>query len=122
MVLIIDVTRFEQQLMLCEPILEMGIPTLLVLNMTDELERRGGSIDADVVADQLGWRSCAPPYARAREWSACARSCTRWPTAGPLPDRPCPAVSNVPQRAGGVQLPMLDVFAARRRSGEGGAP
>lgn len=44
-VLVVDVTCLETQLMLVEPVLEFGLPTLLVLNMSDELERRRGSID-----------------------------------------------------------------------------
>lgn len=53
-ILVIDSTRLEPQLMLVDPVLELGIPTLLVLNMSDELERRGGSLDADALADRLG--------------------------------------------------------------------
>ena len=36
------------------PILEVGVPTLLVLNMADELDRRGGHIDEAKLADELG--------------------------------------------------------------------
>ena len=40
--------------MLVEPVLEMDLPTLLVLNMVDELEARGGSIDQEALAERLG--------------------------------------------------------------------
>ncbi len=53
-ILVVDSTRLEPQLMLVEPVLELGLPTLLVLNMTDELERRGGGVDADALAERLG--------------------------------------------------------------------
>jgi ferrous iron transport protein B len=53
-ILVIDSTRLEPHLMLVEPVLELGLPTLLVLNMSDELESRGGSVDADALADRLG--------------------------------------------------------------------
>ncbi|MGH7483831.1 MAG: FeoB small GTPase domain-containing protein, partial [Longimicrobiales bacterium] len=43
-VLVVDSTRLETQLMLVEPVLELGLPTLLVLNMADELEARGGRV------------------------------------------------------------------------------
>lgn len=52
--LVVDSTRLEPQLMLVEPVLELGLPTLLVLNMSDELEQRGGSVDADALAERLG--------------------------------------------------------------------
>ena len=42
LVLIVDSTRLEAQLMLVEPVLDLELPTLLVLNMCDELEARGG--------------------------------------------------------------------------------
>src|SRR5690606_36690559 len=44
LVLIVDSTRLESQLMLVEPVLELGIPALLVLKMADELEERGGAV------------------------------------------------------------------------------
>ena len=44
-VLIVDCTRLESQLMLVEPVLKLEIPTLLVLNMWDEIEERGGNLD-----------------------------------------------------------------------------
>ena len=50
LVLIVDSTRLESQLMLVEPVLELDLPTLLVLNMCDELEQRGGRVPtADTV-------------------------------------------------------------------------
>ncbi len=54
LLLIVDSTRLETQLMLVEPVLALSVPTLLVLNMTDELERRGGSIDEQKLATELG--------------------------------------------------------------------
>ncbi len=111
-VLILDVTRFEQQLMLCEPIFELGIPTQLVLNMSDELERRGGSIQADIVADQLGVDVVSGAVRSGLGLDQVRAFLGEVADRGPLPDRPCPAISNVPH---GVHLPMLDVFAARRR-------
>ena len=44
-VLIVDAVRLETQLMLVGPVLERAIPTLLVLNMADELEAGGGGLD-----------------------------------------------------------------------------
>ena len=53
-VMITDSTRLEGQLMLVEQVLELNLPTLLVLNMADELENRGGSVNAEALAERLG--------------------------------------------------------------------
>jgi len=53
-ILVVDVTRLETQLMLVEPVLEVGLPTLLVLNMADELDERGGGLEDEVLAERLG--------------------------------------------------------------------
>lgn len=53
-ILIVDATRVETQLMLVEPVLERNVPTLLVLNMADELELRGGTVSDDALARELG--------------------------------------------------------------------
>lgn len=52
--LILDATNLGRHLMLAAPILSMGIPTLILLNMADDLRKRGGSIDTAKLADQLG--------------------------------------------------------------------
>jgi ferrous iron transport protein B len=49
-ILIVDATRLETQLLLAEPVLERGLPTLLVLNMADELASGGGELRQDVLA------------------------------------------------------------------------
>ena len=53
-VLVVDATRLETQLTLVEPVLELSIPTLLVLNMADELEERRGRLDDEALAKELG--------------------------------------------------------------------
>ena len=55
-VMVTDSTRLESQLMLVEQILELYLPTLLVLNMSDELQERGGSVNAEALAERLGIR------------------------------------------------------------------
>ncbi len=54
LIVIVDSTRMESHLMLVEPLLEFDLPTLLVLNMSDELEGRGGSVDELALADEWG--------------------------------------------------------------------
>ena len=53
-ILIVDAVRLETQLMLVGPVLERERPTLLVLNMADELEAGGGDLDAEALAEAFG--------------------------------------------------------------------
>jgi ferrous iron transport protein B len=53
-ILIVDATRLETQLLLAEPVLARGVPTLLVLNMADELAAGGGEVKEQVLADEWG--------------------------------------------------------------------
>ena len=52
--LIIDSTNLGRHLTLAAPILSLGLPTLVLLNMADDLRNRGGEIDAEMLANQLG--------------------------------------------------------------------
>jgi ferrous iron transport protein B len=52
--LILDATNLERHLLLAAPILSLGIPTLVVLNMADDLHRRKGHVDLDALARRLG--------------------------------------------------------------------
>ncbi|MFN7923605.1 MAG: ferrous iron transport protein B [Bryobacteraceae bacterium] len=52
--LILDATNLGRHLMLAAPILDIGLPTLIVLNMADDLARRGGEIDTQELAGKLG--------------------------------------------------------------------
>jgi ferrous iron transport protein B len=52
--LILDATNLNRHLSLAAPILSLGLPTLVLLNMADELRARGGELDEQKLADQLG--------------------------------------------------------------------
>lgn len=52
--LVLDCLHMNRQLMLAAPILSLGLPTLVLLNMSDLLEDRGGKIDALALAHELG--------------------------------------------------------------------
>ncbi len=52
--LILDSTNLNRHLVLAAPVLALGIPTLVVLNMSDELASRGGGVDAEALAKRLG--------------------------------------------------------------------
>jgi ferrous iron transport protein B len=52
--LVLDSTNLNRHLVLAAPILALGLPTLVVLNMADELSSRGGAVDAEALATRLG--------------------------------------------------------------------
>ncbi|MFB3777390.1 MAG: ferrous iron transporter B [Bryobacteraceae bacterium] len=52
--LILDSTNLSRHLALAAPILALRIPTLILLNMADDLRGRGGVVDVDAMAGQLG--------------------------------------------------------------------
>ncbi|MCZ2151641.1 MAG: ferrous iron transport protein B [Bryobacterales bacterium] len=51
--LILDSTNLGRHLMLAAPVLGLGIPTMVILNMADDLHKRGGSVDTQQLASQL---------------------------------------------------------------------
>jgi ferrous iron transport protein B len=53
-ILVLDATNLGRQLVLAAPVLALGLPTLVVLNMADDLKRRGGTVDPNALAEQLG--------------------------------------------------------------------
>jgi ferrous iron transport protein B len=52
--LVLDATHMNRQLMLAAPVFSIGLPTLVLLNMSDQLEARGGEIDTLGLARELG--------------------------------------------------------------------
>jgi ferrous iron transport protein B len=52
--LVLDATSLSRHLVLAASVLALGTPTLVVLNMADELRSRGGAVDAEALARQLG--------------------------------------------------------------------
>jgi ferrous iron transport protein B len=52
--LVLDSTNLARHLMLAAPILSLDLPTLVVLNMADDLHKRGGALDLDALSAQLG--------------------------------------------------------------------
>jgi ferrous iron transport protein B len=52
--LVLDSLHLTRQLMLAAPVLAVGLPTLVLLNMSDLMEERGGKIDALGLARELG--------------------------------------------------------------------
>ena len=117
-VLIVDAVRLETQLMLVGPVLERERPTLLVLNMADELEAGGGTLDDEALAEAFGVEVVRTDARTGRGVEAVAafldrvavRSATR--EAGATPgDGATPGVRSQGARVG---LPMLDALSRRR--------
>jgi ferrous iron transport protein B len=52
--LVLDSLHLTRQLMLAAPVLALGLPTLVLLNMTDLMVSRGGKVDALKLARELG--------------------------------------------------------------------
>src|SRR4051794_40736393 len=52
--LVLDSTNLQRHLVLAAPILQLGLPTLVVLNMADDLRRRGGDVDPAALSRDLG--------------------------------------------------------------------
>ncbi len=52
--LILDSTNLKRHLVLAASVLALGKPTLVVLNMADDLRGRGGELDAGALARQIG--------------------------------------------------------------------
>ena len=107
LILVIDSTRLETHLMMVEPVLSMGLPTLLVLNMMDEFDARGGAINEAVLADELGVSVIMANSRTGEGIPLVLEFLEKAAVAGPSP---LPA---------GNSLPMIDVFDARRRRLQG---
>ena len=54
MILILDATNLGRHLVLAAPILSLGLPTLVLLNMADDLAVRGGEVDVAALSAELG--------------------------------------------------------------------
>ncbi len=52
--LVLDSLHLQRQLMLAAPVLSLGLPTLVLLNMSDLMETRGGEVDTLALARELG--------------------------------------------------------------------
>jgi ferrous iron transport protein B len=51
---VIDATNLERNLYLTVQILELDVPVVIALNMTDDLQREGAKIDLDQLSQLLG--------------------------------------------------------------------
>ena len=51
--LVLDALHLQRQLMLASPVLALGLPTIILLNMADLLDARGGKLDPLALAQEL---------------------------------------------------------------------
>jgi len=52
--LVLDSTNLGRNLVMAAPMLALEKPILVILNMADELRRRGGEVDVEVLSERLG--------------------------------------------------------------------
>jgi ferrous iron transport protein B len=111
LVLIVDSTRLESQLMLVDPVLAMDLPTLLVLNMSDELAARGGSVDDAALAAQLEVE-VVRATARSGEGIDRVQEFLMRVASGAVERRHARKFRQPTPRR--IELPVVDVFVTRR--------
>ncbi len=110
-VLIVDAVRLETQLMLVGPVLERARPTLLVLNMADELEAGGGGLDDETLAAQFGVEVLRTDARTGRGVDAVADFLDRVAVRSTTAATAAPPRRRTGARAG---LPTLDALSRRR--------
>ncbi|MGI9625972.1 MAG: ferrous iron transporter B [Longimicrobiales bacterium] len=119
-IVVLDATRLEAHLMVAEPVLALGLPALVVLTMADELGRRAGKLEAESLSTELGVE-VALVNARAGSGLDQVHRFLNALHTGGEEVRACPVVvaaeagHSPPGAAKGRPLPVVDVFAARRR-------
>lgn len=111
-VLIVDAVRLETQLMLVGPVLERERPTLLVLNMADELEAGDGTLEDEALAAAFGVEVVRTDARTGRGVEGVADFLDRVAvgSATPAPGaRPAPG-----SRTARTGLPTMDALSRRR--------
>jgi ferrous iron transport protein B len=114
LVLIVDSTRLESQLMLVDPMLALDIPTLLVLNMADELAQRGGSVDTEALSEQLGVEVVRANARAGVGMDEVRQFLARVAVRDDVVRRPVRQERKFAPVRQRVELPVVDVFVTRR--------
>jgi len=104
--LVLDALHLNRQLMLAAPVLALGLPTLVLLNMADLMEAQGGKIDVLALARELGAPVAMICATKGKGLDAIARFVNR--------------LSGSPEAlAAPVQLPVLQNVASCRQWANG---
>ena len=98
--LILDSTNLSRHLTLAAPILALGLPTLVLLNMADDLRSRGGHVDVESLTASLGAPVVAHQRRQRRRRGAV--DSISWPAAMAMP-----APRGVARAAGRAQVPAM---------------
>ncbi|WP_419938283.1 ferrous iron transport protein B [Candidatus Palauibacter sp.] len=118
-VLIVDAVRLETQLMLVGPVLERERPTLLVLNMADELEAGGGGLDDEALAEAFGVEVVRTDARTGRGVEAVADFLDRVAVRPSAPETRAKSGSASASASGSrvrAGLPTLDALSRRREA------
>ena len=115
-VVVLDATRLRSHLMVAEPVLGLGLPTLVVLTMADELDRRDGALRRARLSRELGVEVALVNARYGATLEPLRRFLAALRTGGEEV-RACPIVVAAHHHGGhpaGRPLPVIDIFAARR--------
>ena len=104
--LVLDSLQLRRQLMLAAPVLSLGLPTLVLLNMSDLMEARGGRVDTLALAQELGVPVAKISATRGAGLDAITHFLNRKAEALPQPAGSPGAPSEVPSNAK-IELPVM---------------
>ena len=93
--LVLDVTHLSRQLVLAAPVIALGLPTLVLLNMADVFAKGGGSLDVPKLAAELGAPVAMVSAAQGTGWKLWSDSCEKITIAASK--RCCPFCKTFPQ-------------------------
>ena len=99
-ILILDSTNLGRHLTLAAPILSLGLPTLVALNMADDLQSRGGGLDTDALSAKIGAPVALISARSGHGIDQVTRFLEGWAVekAAAAPERiELPIISNIPQ-------------------------
>ena len=86
---VVDATNLQRNLYLTVQLMEMGVPTVVALNMIDEVERQGKRVDVSLLSKRMGLPIVAVSAANGQgceKLIECAMEKTRRKTAMPCPE------------------------------------
>jgi ferrous iron transport protein B len=106
--LILDSTNLARHLVLAAPILSLGLPAMVILNMADDLNRRGGHVNVQELSVQLGCKAALISASKgqgieqvldflAGATRAPEAAANRFPAPRPAPLLQLPVIQDIPK-------------------------